>query len=198
MGREAVAVCRWQGETAEVKALLEGHEIILRGDIRARISRASISSFLVEGETLFLVAGDQQLGLELGQVEAQKWAAVLGKPLPTLAEKIGVDALHPAFVSGEVKDAALAEALAGAVTNAPDQAAILIAILIDEADLAAAIKLARAMPHCPIWCIYGKGKHATVSDSTIRSAMRASGFIDNKTSSVSERMTATRYRQRAV
>ena len=37
MGREAVCTCDWAGTVAEVKALLETSELILRGEIRRRV-----------------------------------------------------------------------------------------------------------------------------------------------------------------
>jgi hypothetical protein len=198
MGREAVAVAHWNGETAEVKALLEATEIILRGEIRARVSRATISSFSVEDDTLNVISSGQLLCLELGHAEATKWAAILSKPLPTLAQKLGIDATHPAFVIGHVDDAELAKTLSGAVTQTRQNAAVVLAILTTEADLAEAVRLGQETPHCPVWCVYGKGKFATITDSDIRTAMRASGFIDNKTSGVSDQMTATRYQLRAA
>jgi hypothetical protein len=198
MGREAIAVAHWKGEIAEVKALLESTEIILRGEIRARIPRATISSFSVDDDVLNVMSAGQSLCLDLGHVEATKWAAILSKPLPTLAQKLGIDASRRAFVIGQVDDAELAKALSGAVTQTRQDAAVLLAILTTEADLVEAVTLGQETPHCPVWCVYGKGKFATVSDSAIRSAMRASGFIDNKTSGVSDRMTATRYQLRAA
>jgi hypothetical protein len=198
MGREAVAVAHWNGEIAEVKALLEATEIILRGEIRARVSRATISSFSVEDDMLNVMSSGQLLCLELGHTEAVKWAAILSKPLPTLAQKLAIDASRRAFVIGQVDDAELAKALSGAVTQTRQDAAVLLAILTTEADLAEAVTLGQETPHCPVWCVYGKGKFATVADSAIRTAMRASGFVDTKTSGVSEKMTATRYQLRAA
>jgi len=194
MGREAVAMCRWQGKVAEVKALLESHEIILRGDIRAKISRATISAPKIDKDALVLRADGETLRLELGLKEAEKWLAALLKPLPSLAEKLGVSKSSKAFVIGKVDDAELKTALVGAATKAPKDAAVLIAMLRNEADLKAAIKAAGGAAHAPVWCVYGKGKFATLSDSAIRTTMRANGFVDNKTSGVSDQLTATRYR----
>jgi hypothetical protein len=198
MGREAVAVAHWNGEIAEVKALLESTEMILRGEIRARIPRATISNFSVDADTLSVMSSGQLLCLELGHVEATKWAAVLSKPLPTLAEKLGIVGSRRTFVYGHVDDAELIKALSGVMTLVRKDATVLVAILKTEADVAEAIKLGQEIPHCPVWCVYGKGKFATVTDSAIRTEMRASGFVDNKTSGVSDKMTATRYQLRAA
>jgi hypothetical protein len=196
MGREAVAVARWNGEIGQVKALLESAEILLRGEIRAAIPRSAISTFSVDGDTLIVAAAEQVLRLELGHAEANKWAAVLSKPIPTLAQKLGISEAHRAFVFGPVDDVELAAALHGAVANTCQDAAVVVAVLVTEADLTRAITLGREAAPRPVWCVYGKGKFATITDSVIRATMRASGFVDNKTSGVSDRLTATRYQYR--
>jgi hypothetical protein len=193
MGRETVAVAHWNGKTAEVKALLESTEIILRGEIRARISRAAIANISVNEDTLQLVSEGHTLRLELGHSEAMKWSAALGKPLPTLAHKLGINATRRAFVIGHVDDAELAKVLSDSSTQSRNDAAVLLAILRTDTDLCEAIRLGQSTPICPIWCVYGKGRFATVSDNTIRAAMRANGYIDTKTSGISEKLTATRY-----
>jgi hypothetical protein len=198
MGRESTAVCHWDGKSAETKVLLESTEIILRGELRAKIPRASISKTQVKGDTLVVTTGKQELRLELGKVEAEKWYAVLSKPPPSLAQKLGVDLMRRAFVLGETDDKELARALKNNTTADVKVASILIAIVQTEAHLTAAIKTAKKRPECPIWCVYGKGKFTTVTDSAIRSAMRAAGFADTKTSGVSAQLTATRYQMKKV
>ena len=64
MGREAICTIRWKGEAAEGMALLESAEIILRGDIRARLPRDGISRAEVEGEALRLLASGDWLDVE--------------------------------------------------------------------------------------------------------------------------------------
>jgi hypothetical protein len=196
MGKEAVALCRWKGETAEVKVLLEANEIILRGAIRARLLRSQFTCMSLQDGMLAVTVGPDTLSLELGQKEAERWLLALQKPAPTLAQKLGVTASQKALVIGQVDDPALKAALAGAVTEEPNQATLVVAILTTEADLEAAVKVAQNAPHCPIWCVYGKSQFATLKDSTIRSIMRESRFIDTKTSGISEKLTATRYRLR--
>jgi hypothetical protein len=58
-------------------------------------------------------------------------------------------------------------------------------------------KIARSTPGCSFWCVYGKGKFATISDGDIRAYLRAQRYVDNKTTAVSERLTATRYSRKA-
>ena len=90
MGREARAIAAWRGQTAQVKALLESHEIVLRGGIRARIPRSDVTAVATVGGRLDLLAAGEPLVLTLGEPEAGKWAAALLRPPPSLADKLGV------------------------------------------------------------------------------------------------------------
>jgi hypothetical protein len=197
MGREATTIAHWNGQSGSVKAVLESTELILRGDIRTKIARSVIHQFDVTGDALTLTTADNALVLELGSAEAQKWANALAKPPPTLAQKLGIDLVRRAFVLGQVNDEALKEALVDATTEDPQTATIIVAVLISERDLTAAIHLGREMPECAIWCVSPKGKTASITDHQIRHEMRASGYIDTKTSGVSDKLTATRYQLRA-
>lgn len=193
MGREAIAVAHWRGEVAEVKALLESTEIILRGTIKARIPRSSISEISVSADELKVRCDGKPLVLELGETEARKWREVLVKPPPTLASKLGVGPEKLAFVIGNNKDSELATALKGARSTSPKTATAFVAILRSEADLKAAYSKASKYPELFLWCVYAKGKNAIPSDSTVRSFMRGNGYTDNKSCAVSADLTATRY-----
>lgn len=196
MGREAATLAHWRGEAAEVKALLESTELIVRGAIRVRIPWATITGVRAEEGALIVDVGADRLVLELGLVEATKWAATLLKPPPTLAHKLGVGADRPAFVVGVVNDPVLAAALDGATVRTSSGATMLIAVLRVLDDLETALRVARSEPTLPIWCVHGKGKRAIVTDAAVRMRFRAAGYVDNKTSAVSEHWTATRYSPR--
>jgi hypothetical protein len=193
MGREAVAVCRWQGDVAEAKILLESQEIILRGDVRARIARGSITGARVDGDDLVVTAAAGELVVELGSIQAAKWAAAILKAPPTLASKLGIDAARRAFVIGVVADATLADALDGATTDVPGEAAVLVAVVLSDAELAAAFAVAETLPTLAVWCVYGKGKAAITGDGAVRAFMRSQGYVDSKSCAVSGALTATRY-----
>ena len=195
MGREANCTATWQGETAHVKVLLESTEIILRGEIRGRIPRAEIVGVVVSEDHLVVDVSGELLTLALGRADVAKWAAALLKSPPTLAEKLGLSAEKRAFVLGDVDDEALTTALTGTTTIAMADADVIVAVLRSEIDLTAAFETARSLNR-PIWMVSEKGKAARVSDGAIRSFLRAQNFIDTKTSAVSDRWTATRYRSR--
>jgi hypothetical protein len=194
MGREALCTCHWQGYVAEAKALLESNEIILRGAIRARIPRAMITAVHVDSGELVVSVEPDRLILELGAVEAGRWAKALLTPLPTLAEKLGININVKAFVCGVTDDQVLRDALREAETDDPKEAAVIVSVLQTPADLPLMLDVAKLSPHAAIWCVYAKGTAALVGDSIVRTFMRSHGYLDNKTSAVSDRLTATRYR----
>ncbi len=192
MGRTTETFAQWQGQSAEVLALLEPSEVILRGGIRDRVPRASISRMTVDGGWLTLATHRGPLVLELGEVEAAKWLVALQKPPATLAEKLGVGAACRAHVMGRLDDAELVGALDGAQAASLADAGILLAVLEAPADLDAAFAVAMSAPHLMLWCVYPKGKGA-VTDGMVRDYLRARGYIDSKSCAVSDWLTATRY-----
>jgi hypothetical protein len=193
VGREAFCEARWQGAAGDVKALLESQEIILRGTITARIPRSSLTSVVSKGDKLTVNTGDGPLVLALGASEAQKWLAALLKAPPSLATKLGIGPAAPAFVIGHVEDADLAAALGDFTAPTIATAAVLVAVLTNDADLKAAFRIAKSTAGLPLWCVHGKGKSAPISDNAIRTFLRAQGWVDSKTTAVSARLTATRY-----
>ncbi|WP_284165467.1 hypothetical protein [Frigidibacter sp. SD6-1] len=196
MGREAICTIRWQGEAAEGKALLEGEEIVLRGDIRARIPRAAITRAEVDGEGLRLLTAGSWLELDLGAKAAESWRKAILKGPPTLAEKLGVGCGARAFALTPLTDEAVIAALSGALAPQAAGAAFLIAELKSDAGLEAALAAAEAPAAPPIWCLFPKGKGAEPPDARVREVFRAAGFVDVKSCAVSARLTATRYQRR--
>lgn len=193
MGREAIALCHWQGQSGEAKVLLESQEIILRGPIKARIARSGITSFAAEGESLRITTPDGELVAELGAKEAGKWAEVLARPAPSLASKLGIGGEKPAFLLGETGDEALLDALAGHhQVERAECASVIVALIDGESSLDAALELA-GEHGLMLWCVYPKGKGAMFGESAIRTHLRGAGWMDNKTCAVSDRLTATRY-----
>jgi hypothetical protein len=91
----------------------------------------------------------------------------------------------------------LQDALSGAVVDDGGQAALLLAIVLDEAALEGAAQCAKTYPDKHIWMLYRKGKTAQVNGTQVRTHMRDLGFIDSKSSAVSDQLTATRYRLRS-
>ncbi len=196
MGREATCTARVGSETAEVTALLESTAIVLRGTLKRRWDIASLHHLRVTGDELLFEAGDDTVALALGVQEAGKWLKKLQTPPPTLAAKLGVSAENPALLIGPTVgtlDPALAEALAGGITTNVREARMLVAVLSKPSEIERMVEFHDSMICKTVWVVHPKGPGASPSDAEVRTAMRGAGYVDNKTSAVSEQLTATRY-----
>ena len=196
MGREASCTARVGAETAEVQALLESTAVVLRGALKRRWDIAALQKLRVEGEALMFEAADEAVALALGEKEAARWLKKLQTPPPTLAAKLGVSADNPALLIGPTigtLDPALAEALAGGITTNLREARMLVAVLSKPSELERMAEFHADMICKTVWVVHAKGPGASPSDAEVRSAMRGWGYVDNKTSAVSDTLTATRY-----
>ena len=192
MGREAFVEAAYAGRSGKAKALLEAEGILLRRPLGLTIARGSIRALTVDGGDLVGQADQGPFRLGLGAGEALKWKAMLEKPLPTLAEKLGLSPGMAVWTFGVLDGAELGEALAGVERVAPDLAAQGIA-RVEEPE---AMEAVAALAPSPVWIIHGKGKATAFGDTAVRTAMRAEGWIDVKSCAVSESLSATRYRRR--
>ncbi|WP_422011284.1 hypothetical protein [Roseateles sp.] len=196
MGREASCTARVGTETAEVTALLESTTVVLRGDLKRRWDIAALQNLRLAGEELLFDAGDEAVALVLGEKEAGRWLKKLQTPPPTLAAKLGVSAENPALLIGPTQgalDPALAEALTGGITTNMREARMLVAVLSNPSELPRMAEFHADMICKTVWVVHPKGPDASPSDAEVRTAMRGWGYVDNKTSAVSETLTATRY-----
>src|SRR5580658_8419905 len=126
MGREAICTCDWNGTVAEVKALLETNEIILRGAMRKRIPFGEIKNVNAMPDRLSFTVAGEPVQLVLGAAAA-KWAAAITNPPPTLARKLGITDKIVVRVIGEICDEALNEALADAAAISSKNAGLILA-----------------------------------------------------------------------
>ncbi|MBW8844119.1 MAG: hypothetical protein JF607_03980 [Burkholderiales bacterium] len=197
MGREASCTARVGTETAEdATALLESTTVVLRGEIKRKWDIAALQNLRVDGEALKFDVADEAVALVLGEKEAPKWLKKLQTPPPTLAAKLGVSAENPALLIGPTVgplDPALAEALAGGITTNVREARMLVAVLSKASELPRMAEFHADMICKTVWVVHPKGPDASPSDAEVRTAMRGWGYVDNKSSAVSDRLTATRY-----
>ena len=196
MGREASCTARVGQETAEVTALLESTTVVLRGALKRKWDIAALQNLRVEGEELRFEIGDEVVALVLGDKEGGKWLTKLQTPPPTLAAKLGVSAENPALLIGPTVgtlDPALAEALANGLTTNVREARMLVAVLSKPSELVRMADFHADMICKTVWVVHPKGPGASPSDSDVRAEMRSRGYVDNKTSAVSDALTATRY-----
>lgn len=192
MGLEAESQLMFDGRSVPAKALLETHELILRGEVRRRIQIVELEDVHVAGDQLLFAhdGGDYALTLPPGQ--ADKWLRKITTPAPSLARKLGIDTDHLALVIGTTDDPAVTAALEGATTGDYVQASQAVVIADSPQDLAAG--LAQVVPHgLPVWIIYPKGAASSLPESAVRTHLRALNYVDIKTSGVSDRLTALKF-----
>jgi hypothetical protein len=192
MGLEAETTCLHSGKPHKVKALLESTELILRGALQRKLPLAALRHIAAQGEALTFEAEGEHFALTLGKAKAATWAKKIATPPPSLAQKLGLSETAKAFVFGTVDDADLTAALKGRTTAKPAEAAILLAVLTSEAELAALLE-AHGKNALPLWLVNIKGPKSPLGENAIRAALRAAGFKDVKTCAVSAALSATRY-----
>ena len=77
MGREAVAVCHWQGDVAEAKLHLDSKALSLRGEIRVDVPRSDIRDVLLSESGVRVLTNGPELLLEFGSDDAVRWQKAL-------------------------------------------------------------------------------------------------------------------------
>lgn len=192
MGLEAPCDIETGGQTHHARALLESHDLIVRGDLRLRLNLAEITKVDVRDGALHFVHGETGYVLRLPPGRAETWARKMTTPPPSLAAKLGISPDRPAFVIGAVTDPVLAAALAGNIVADPTGAAQLI-IVSETVD---ALPEPDILPPLPVWIVYPKGAASALPEAAVRSHMRTAGWTDTKTSAVSGRLSALRFHRR--
>jgi hypothetical protein len=195
MGREVDAQADYHGQSGSVRVLLESDALVLRGEIKARIPRRALQGWQADADDLQLSTPEGPLVLTMGAAEAAKWVVALNKPLPTLAEKLGV-AGKKLWLMADTQDENLASALTGIQQVGMAEASLAIAVLRQADDLDRLLNLCSEHPTLPIWAINQKGARAGLPESAIRLALRAIGLVDTKACAVSPGLSGTLYRRR--
>jgi hypothetical protein len=195
MGREAVCTCEWAGTVAEVKALLESNELILRGDIRKRVPFSEIADVKVQSDCLRFRVGGDRVELSLGSSVGTKWAAAITGPPPSLARKLRITNTTVVRTIGDAEDENLKSALAEAARVSGRDADLIVACVDTPESLKAALKQARKQlsDSVPIWIVYAKGPGYALNETAIRSLLRGEGLMDTKVASVSNELSALRF-----
>lgn len=198
MGREANCECNWAGRTAQVKALLETSELILRGGLRHRISFAELKRVEARNGRLCFTVAAEAVELHLGADQSAKWAAAITAGPKPLAKKLGITSETIVRTIGAIDDEALSAALAQAVQLSARGSHLIVACIETPAQLSAALKSASAQlaKRVPIWLVYPKGPRHPLNESMIRAAVLPLGLVDTKVAAVSPRLTAIRFNLR--
>jgi hypothetical protein len=198
MGREAQCICNCSGTTAQVKALIEPPDLILRGGIRRRMPLSELKDVRAEGENLLFGFETERISITLGNTVAAKWAQAITVPPPGLAKKLGITPQTHVHMLGTVDDGALHDALANAKQVDHRKGDLIIARVDTPDDIAHALKSAakELTIGAPIWFIYPKGPGHPLNENDVRAMGLAAGLVDTKVAAVSPRLTALRFIRR--
>jgi hypothetical protein len=200
MGNEASCVCERNGERAEVKAVLEPPEIILRGAIRLRIPFAKMERLTAENGALSFLVGRDRFRMALGDETSAKWARKILAPPPSLRKKLGIKPGAKTRIIGTLDDAALLEACSGTEVVARGSADCILARVNTAAELHDALKKASrpVSGGAALWIIYRKGPGHAINESDVRSAGLAAAMVDVKVAAVSQQLTALKFVRRKL
>jgi hypothetical protein len=180
---------------AEVRALLESNELILRGDIRRRALFSEIADVKMQSDGLRFKVGGERVELSLGSSVCAKWAAAITGPPPSLSRKLGITNKTVLRTIGDTQDENLKTALAEAARISARDADLIVACVDTLESLKAALKQAKKqlLDSVPIWVVYAKGPGHALNETAIRSLLRGEGLMDTKVASVSSELTALRF-----
>jgi hypothetical protein len=199
MGREAQCTCNLSGTTAQVKALIEPPDLILRGGLRRSLPLAELKNVHVESDLLCFEFNGERITLALGNALAEKWVAAIAAPPVTLAKKLGITPQIYVRMLGNLDDPALEDALETAKGVSVNRSGDLIIARVNTRQniskvlTSAAAELADGTP---IWFVYRKGPGHPLREDLVRAMALDAGLVDNKVASVSSRFTALRFVKR--
>jgi len=194
MGYDAGCTLRLDGRRITGKALLEQHELIVRGAERVVIPIKEVTSATAEDGTLTIRFGRKTAVLDLGPV-ADRWATRIMNP-PSRLDKLGAKAGMSALIAG-TRHADLVEELntrGVKVTARAGGSVDLIFYGAESRDALARLKdLRRTLkPDGALWVIRPKGSKA-VSEAEVMSAGKHAGLVDVKVASFSDTHTAEKF-----
>jgi hypothetical protein len=196
MGREAKIEVRLGDASGTCTVLLEAHELILRGAIKAKILLSQLNNVQVQSNGLHAGTPFGALWLGLNERVAQSWFKKMHAAPPTLASKLGFRAgVRVALLKGDVELEALIAAQAAEIT-ATSEAQLWLAPLDCSADLSDLLARLMKTPLAAtqaLWVIRQKGALAEPKEVILMRELRALALVPTKTASVSESRTADRY-----
>lgn len=199
MGLEAKCRARVADDSGKIReadatVLLESEELIVRGEARIRIPRASITKITARAGVLTIAAPPQIVSLKLGDEAAAKWKKKLGEAPKRLIDKLDVKAGAKVWLLGI--DEPTLERQVGERTHdvsrgrAAASCDVVFVGMESEKDLD---RLPRALAATTdagaIWVIHRKGPTG-VADTTIFARAKELGLVYTKVARVSDTHTA--------
>ena len=198
MGRASTCECEWKGSMVRVKALLEPPELILRGEVRARVPFAELKRVTAAGDAVEFMFRGEKVRLVVGRALAPKWVKALTTSPPSLAKKLGIAPGTRVRVMGKIDDAQLELALAEGNVVVRGDAEVVVARVNSEVELRGAFAKAGDLVAggAALWVVYRKGKGHAIGEADVRSTGLAAGVVDVKVASVSAELTGLKFVRR--
>lgn len=195
MGRELFCNIRTGGKTTSAKALLETHEILVRGELRLKIPLASLKSVSAHDGELYLKWPEGSAILELGE-HAATWAHKILHPKST-ADKLRI---KPGLIISAIamRDGNFVNELRAVTQKLSNSRGLKNSDLIfvgaeTVADLARVGRLADSLASAgALWIVYPKGKQE-IKEQHVLDAGRQAGLFDVKVVSFSATHTALKF-----
>lgn len=192
MGSVAACRARIDGRQGACTALLEGEVVVVRGELRAKVSTGPGLAVTVDGPWLRLARDGALVELELGPAAA-RWAEKLRAP-KSVVDKLGVKADERVAFVGE-HEAWLVDACrskgARVTRRAPSREVDTVFFRAARASQLTALARLRAQLSSAgaVWVVREKGS-ALISEGDVRAAAKAAGLVDVKVVKVSDALTA--------
>ena len=198
MGREVTCTCERNGEPSQVKALIEPPHLILRGGIGLKIPIARLDNLAADGSRVTFHFKNDRFALVIGEEAAAKWVNILRKPLPTLANKLGIAPDTKIKVIGQIDDEALRGALEQGQIVLRGKVGIIIARVSTRPELENAVErsLELVLNGAHLWIVYRKGKGNAINEHDVRETGLAAGIVDVKVAAVSDQLTGLKFVRR--
>jgi hypothetical protein len=191
-GRATFAPVKGAKQQGTTKVHLDSEEILLRGEVKLRVPRATISDITTRADVVTVTTTLGILKLTLGD-GAERFARKLAEAPKSRLEKMGIGAGSEVTIVN-LKDAELNAELkaVGATTRARlgANAALIILGVETSADLERIATAAASLaPDGALWVIHPKGT-AGVKDTDIFAAGKAAGLTYTKVAKYSATHTA--------
>ena len=179
---------------ADATVLLETDELIVRGEARIKVPRASIKKVTTRAGVLTVSAPPATIALTLGVEAAAKWKTKIEEPPKRLIDKLDVKPGAKVWlfdVDDETLITQLAERTDRTSTGSSASGCDVVFVDVNSAKELSRISKAIDATHDSgaVWVIHRKGPTG-VADTTIFEEAKALGLVYTKVARVSERDTA--------
>jgi hypothetical protein len=181
-------------ESDAATVLLETDELIVRGDARVKVPRASITSVASRGGVVIVKSPTATVSLTLGDEAALKWRKKLEEAPKALIDKLDVKPDAKVWLWHVGDDSLIAQINTRAVNVSSGRSASsrdVVFVQVDSNDDLDRIDRAAAaiVDDGAIWVVHPKGK-AGVADTAIFAKAKALGLTYTKVARVSDTLSA--------